>query len=142
MLQKKYITVEEAEKLDWAYRYLFNKTTKFCEYFSSPIDPPFAPVLAQKLAKPVSGVVSGLNSSSAGHTELVTAEAPPLAEPPISIEMTIEIAMWFFGYDTTYKFTREELFSRYQRLKEKNKNRQEVLNDLGIAFQVLLKIAA
>ncbi len=51
-LQTRCTTVEDAQKLDEAYRWLFTVSCRFEKDFTVPIASPYAPVLAQQLAKP------------------------------------------------------------------------------------------
>ena len=150
--REKCSSLEFAQQFDRAYYELFTLSMSISGH--KFIDHPYSPILEGKLEKPfpLPGVDIKLTPPQSNQSEPVIAEdssqtvveessKPSSSDEPNVAEMSIEDARGFFRFDTNDEFTQEELWSKNRKLKEKNKNSQEVLKDLALAYEVLSKIA-
>lgn len=129
-LQGDCTTVEEAEKLDLAYRWLFSVCCKYEKDFTEPIASPYAPILAQKL---VIATAPPVLEETPAQEEVI--EAPARSE-----EMTVEHAREVFDYAKDEIPTRVDLRERYQNFLKRNLD-EVIQEEIDEAYAVLLKIA-
>ena len=99
--QTRCTTVEEAEKLDLAYRWLFMISCRFEKDFTVSIASPYAPVLAKKLGQPLPVM------AQTQQKEVTRASGLPVGFPPDPAPLSVDeqkdeciVSLWETFYKT------------------------------------------
>ena len=133
-LQGQCTSVEEAHKLDCAYRFLFSVLITHERHFSAPIDSPYAPVLAKKLGLPLPVVkiepVIADEIKEEGKT-------PTLSEESIFLGMSVDEARLVLKFEKNEAVTLEVLYARYKDASAANDSKV-IQEEIDTAYRVLI----
>lgn len=138
-LQGRCTSVEEAHKLDCAYRFLFSVLLTHERHFSAPIDSPYAPVLAKKLSPPSTvGDTTMRQPSGFGIVDFIDRYNQLKERREFNRCATTTDARRWFAYEPEERFTLEDLQSRYAQWKQYSADEPEHYHTLmARAYELL-----